>query len=87
MNVGYVGDNEYYKISKKRLLKLLEADAKLEALENGGVDNWEWYGTSICDYLLDIANEVIPDASDDDKDDFYFEDIAIMRLRNYETLD
>ena len=84
MNVGYVGDNEYYKISKKRLLELLEADAKLEALENGGVDNWEWSGASISDYLLNYIQEIHPDMEDDDKDDFWFDSIAEERLKNYE---
>lgn len=87
MNVGYVGDNKYYKISKKRLLELLEADAKLEALESGGVDNWEWCGVSISDYLLSYVQEIHPDMEDDDKDDFWFDSIAEERLRNYETLD
>ena len=84
MNVGYVGDNEYYKISKKKLLELLEADAKLEALENGGVDNWEWSGASMSDYLLSYIQEIHPDMEDDDKDDFWFDSIAEERLRNYE---
>jgi hypothetical protein len=84
MNIGYVGDNEYYKISKKRLLKLLEADAKLEALENGGVDNWEWSGASMSDYLLSYIQEIHPDMEDDDKDDFWFDSIAEERLKNYE---
>ena len=86
MNVGYVGDNEYYKISKKRLLELLEADAKLEALENGGVDNWEWSGASMSDYLLSYIQEIHPDMEDNDKDDFWFDSIAEERLRNYEAL-
>ena len=84
MNVGYVGDNEYYKISKKRLLKLLEADAKLEALKNGGVDNWEQSGASMEDYLLSYIQEIHPDMEDDDKDDFWFDSIAEERLKNYE---
>jgi len=87
MNVGYVGDNEYYKISKKRLLQLLERDSLLEALENGGVDNWEWHGASVCDYLHDYIQEVHPDMEDDDKDDFWFDRIAEERLINYEALD
>lgn len=87
MNVGYIGDNEYYKIPKKRLLELLEADAKLEALENGGVDNWEWSGASMSDYLFSYIQEIHPDMEDDDKDDFWFDSIAEERLKNYETLD
>ena len=79
--------NEYYKISRKRLLELLEADAKLEALENGGVDNWEWSGASMEDYLLSYIQEIHPDMEDDNKDDFWFDSIAEERLRNYEALD
>ena len=40
----------------KRLLKIVdkleeldERDTVLTALENGGVDNWEWYGESLKD--------------------------------------
>lgn len=79
--------SEYYKISKKRLLELLEADAKLEALENGGVDNWKWSGASMSDYLFSYIQEIHPDMEDDDKDDFWFDSIAEERLKNYETLD
>lgn len=35
------------KISEKRLKDLERKVAKLEALESGGVDNWEWYGESL----------------------------------------
>lgn len=34
-------------ITKKRLAELLTAEDKLRCLENGGVDNWEWYGDSL----------------------------------------
>ena len=36
-----------YVLSEEELLSLLKYEAKLIALENGGVDNWEWYGESI----------------------------------------
>ncbi len=39
------------KIEQRKLLALLEAYFKLAALESGGVDNWEWYGDSLCQYL------------------------------------
>ena len=39
------------KIEQRKLLDLLEAYFKLAALESGGVDNWEWYGDSLCQYL------------------------------------
>ena len=35
------------KISKARLKQLLEAEEELNALNAGGVDNWEWYGESL----------------------------------------
>lgn len=34
-------------ISKKRLAKLLRDEKELQLLENGGVDNWDWYGDSL----------------------------------------
>ena len=39
------------KIEQRKLLDLLEAYFKLAALESGGVDNWEWYGDSLYQYL------------------------------------
>lgn len=54
------------KIEQRKLLDLLEAYFKLAALESGGVDNWEWYGDSLCQYL-----------QEDEKDDDYdFRDMA-----------
>ena len=37
-------------VSEKRLKELERAEAKLNALEVGGVDNWEWYGESLKSY-------------------------------------
>lgn len=34
-------------ISNGEYQKLIKRDAVLTALENGGVDNWEWYGESV----------------------------------------
>ena len=41
----------YVKISVKELKRLLEAEARLAALECAGVDNWEWYGEAFSNYL------------------------------------
>lgn len=38
------------KIEQKILEELLDKEAKLNALENGGVDNWEFYNEAIRDY-------------------------------------
>lgn len=42
---------KYYIIDELRLKELLATEARYDALESGGVDNWEWYGASIQDYL------------------------------------
>jgi hypothetical protein len=34
-------------MSSKRIQELLNAERKLNALEAGGVDNWEWYGEAL----------------------------------------
>jgi len=39
------------KIEYSEYEKLLKRDEKLTALENGGVDNWEWYGESLKNYF------------------------------------
>ena len=44
------------KIAKKRLKTLEMAEAKLNALEAGGVDNWEFYGESLKEYYA--ANDL-----------------------------
>lgn len=38
-------------ISKKEYDSLIKSQHILNALEQGGVDNWEWYGDSIRDYF------------------------------------
>ena len=42
---------KYVKISVKELKELLEAEARLAALECDGVDNWEFYGEAFSNYL------------------------------------
>ena len=36
-------------IPVKKLAKLLRESNKLNRLEWGGVDNWDWYGESLCE--------------------------------------
>lgn len=38
---------ELMTISLKRYRELLDSEKKLNALEAGGVDNWEWYSESL----------------------------------------
>ena len=58
------------KIEQRKLLDLLEAYCKLAALESGGVDNWEWYGDSLCQYLQEDEMNKTQD------DDYDFRDMA-----------
>lgn len=39
-----------YTITRAQMLNFLAAEMKLEALENGGVDNWEHYSDAVSDY-------------------------------------
>lgn len=39
-----------YQVSGSELIELIHDSMKLCALENGGVDDWEWYGISISDF-------------------------------------
>lgn len=34
-------------VAESRLAELLREECKLQALEAGGVDNWEWYDESL----------------------------------------
>lgn len=62
-----------YVIYENELKELLHDSLKLMALENGGVDNWEWYGDSLNDFLNSNGEE-----------DFY--KIAEKELSNYDEL-
>ena len=68
---------KYYKVSESELRELIHDSMKLCALENGGVDNWEWYGFS-------IQNFIEANGSSDD-DDIY--DITEKELENYEEVE
>lgn len=42
---------KYYIVEENLLKELWIDNLKLAALESGGVDNWEWHGESISDFL------------------------------------
>ena len=44
-------------IDSKRLIELERAEAKLRALENGGVDNWENYDDALKEYRETIEHD------------------------------
>lgn len=44
-------------ISAERLRELERIEMKMNALEAGGVDNWEFYGDALKEYNKNIENE------------------------------
>ena len=42
---------KYYKITEDELLNFIESNMRLCALEKGGVDNQEWYGISLSNFI------------------------------------
>lgn len=55
-----------YLVDESRLAELLREEQKLTLLENGGVDNWEWYGDSLnpddgitYDDIQDMSNDEV----------------------------
>ena len=60
-------------ISEENLRDLLNGYLHYAALENGGVDNWDWYGESIRDFLRE--NEVK-----------HFKDLIEKELKEYEVV-
>jgi hypothetical protein len=51
---------KYVRVRLQRLAKLLRSETELQALQAGGVDNWEWYGECFTDDV-----EALLDADDD----------------------
>jgi hypothetical protein len=49
-------NQKIYLITEENLLKLEKDSLILSALENGGVDNWDWYDVSIYTFANDICN-------------------------------
>lgn len=56
-------------IDEKRLKQLERAYGKLQALEAGGVDNWEWYSESLRDWNKENELEELIENMVNDFDD------------------
>ena len=51
---------------------------KYLALQSGGVDNWEWYGDSICNFLRDCYFENHPSRTEENFSEQYYDfDVVI----------
>lgn len=51
--------NGNFEITREYLEELLESDFKLNALINGGVDDWEFYDEAMEDFDYDEVEEYI----------------------------
>lgn len=83
-------------VTKKELETYIKAYYMLTALRQGGVDNWQWYGESISDFLntywedckdklIKFFNLTTEEEIEGFKIDFSFSDIANFVInKNYE---
>lgn len=86
-------------VPKEKLIELIEAFYKLAALESGGVDNWEWSGESVVDFLdgywienhdalIKFFNLKTEEEIEEFKDGFGFADIAQFEVDiNYNEME
>ena len=58
-------DGKNFVLSEEELVRLLESDMELNALECGGVDNWPYRGEACCDYLDEAGFGDFEDAARD----------------------
>lgn len=78
----------YYKINETMLHTLLRDSIELSYLNEGGVDNWQWYGESIGDGInewIDEHHDIVNTWDDDDPrhEDFFIDDIAQIEIDIY----
>lgn len=71
-----------YIISEERLLELLEAEARLQCLEQDGVDNWTWYMEGREQFIADALNISKEKVEDNE---FDFADVAQAGLADFEA--
>lgn len=69
-----------YKLTEMQLLELLTDSARLACLNEGGVDNWEWYGANTKDFIHNMGVDTSKD------DDYGFDDVARIWINEYEEL-
>ena len=73
----------YFKIDEERLLELLENEARLQCLENDGVDNWMWYMEGRKRFIADalcISEEEVEERNLD------FKDLAKLDLTDFKEI-
>lgn len=74
---------KYYKITEDELLNFIESNMRLCALQSGGVDNWEWYGVSLGDFIeYNKENYSMFKGRGIDPEDIDFSDMAKAELKD-----
>lgn len=73
----------YCLVPKDELKDLLYDSLRLQALDCGGVDNWDWYGASIRDFI-DAAKA---DYNVPEDNDFNISDMADVDVEGYRTVE
>jgi hypothetical protein len=76
---GYESMEPKYLIGEKELKNLIYLANKMTALENSGVDNWEWYYESIQDYLKFLSDDYELDSDNTFQD---LEEVADFELKH-----
>lgn len=84
-------DKVFYKVDENRLFQLLAEEAHLNALICGGVDNWDYYGDAINNYIDGYVEEhddfLTPEEKEMNCDiDITFQDIAAYELIDWERI-
>lgn len=74
---------KYYRIAEDELLNFIVSDMRLSALENGGVDNWEWYGVSLGNFIeYNKEDYFMFKGRGIDPEDIEFSDLARAELKD-----
>ena len=73
-----------YLVSEERLLELLEAEARLDCLEQDGVDNWSWYMEGRVRFIAEALNIKEDEVYENDLD---FIDVAKADLADFQQFD
>ena len=76
-------DEIYIKISKTELKNLLWANEMLAALENGGVNNWNFFSDAISEYLAAAYNTSVEEV---ERRDLTIKDLVEKEIKTYEKI-
>ena len=73
---------ELYLVKKSTLIDLIVGYYKLVALENSGVDNWDWYEESLQSWIEDVREDPSCQLSTNDAEEV-FETVAEADLNRF----